>query len=249
MLKAFLVPHPPLIIPGVGKGDEIPQTREAFQRIASEIHAFDPETTVIISPHSILYQDYIHISPGKSADGDLRDFRAKHIHFSVDYDEALAARIGELAQEEGIPAGFLGERDGRLDHGVMVPLHFLKSKRIVRLSISGLPLVCHYQFGMCVARAASSLSRRIAVVASGDMSHKLKEDGPYGFAPDGPVHDAYVRDCLSEMDFLRLMNIDSSLCENAAECGTRSIVVMARWTACRFPVGFFPTKAPMALAI
>ncbi|MDR1246522.1 MAG: AmmeMemoRadiSam system protein A [Clostridiales Family XIII bacterium] len=227
MLTAYLVPHPPLIIPGVGAGDEIPDTRRAYELIAAETAALSPETVIIISPHSIMYSDYIHISPGKSASGDLSAFRAGHIKFSVDYDAELAARIAECAEEDGIPAGSLGERDPSLDHGVTAPLYFFKSKRIVRVSLSGLPLTDHYRFGMCVSRAALSLSRKVVLVASGDMSHKLKEDGPYGFAKEGPEHDAFVRQCAEDADFRKLMSVDPSLCERAAECGFRSLVILA----------------------
>jgi AmmeMemoRadiSam system protein A len=227
MLKAFLVPHPPLIIPGVGAGNEIPDTRRAYEQAAAEAAAADPETTIIISPHSIMYSDYIHISPGKSASGNLGAFRAGHIKFSVAYDDELAARIAAFAEEADIPAGTLGEKDRALDHGVTVPLYFFKSQRIIRVSLSGLPLIEHYRFGMCIRKAALSLSRRIVLVASGDMSHKLKADGPYGFAKEGPLHDAFVRQCAQDADFRALLSIDSALCENAAECGLRSFVILA----------------------
>jgi AmmeMemoRadiSam system protein A len=227
MLKAYLVPHPPLIIPGVGTGDEIPDTRRAYAQAAAEAAAVQPETVIIISPHSVLYSDYIHISPGKSASGDLGAFRADHIKFSVAYDDALAARIAACAEEDGLPAGPLGERDPALDHGVMVPLYFFESPRIVRISLSGLPLVEHYRFGMCIRRAVSSLSRRVVLIASGDMSHKLKADGPYGFVKEGPAHDTFVRQCAQDTDFRRLLSVDPALCERAAECGLRSFVMLA----------------------
>jgi AmmeMemoRadiSam system protein A len=227
MLKAYLVPHPPLIVPGVGAGDEIPDTRRAYELVAAETVALAPETAIIISPHSIMYSDYIHISPGKSASGNLGAFNAGHIKFSVAYDSELAARVAEYAAEAGIPAGALGEQNKSLDHGVMVPLHFLKSPRIIRISLSGLPLAEHYRFGMCISKAIASLSRRAVLIASGDMSHKLKEDGPYGFAAEGPEHDAFVLQCARDADFRRLLSVDPALCDRAAECGTRSFVVLA----------------------
>ncbi|MDR3294618.1 MAG: AmmeMemoRadiSam system protein A [Clostridiales Family XIII bacterium] len=227
MLKGCLVPHPPLIIPGVGKGDEIPGTRRAFEEIAAELSAQRPDTVVIFSPHSVLYADYIHISPGESASGNFNAFGAGRIRISAAYDSELASRIEACVAGQGIPAGTLGEKDRALDHGVLVPLYFLKAPRIVRISLSGLSLIDHYRFGMCVREAAESLSRSVYLVASGDMSHKLKEDGPYGFAPEGPKHDAYVRDCIQKSDFRALLSMDPSLCERAAECGLRSIVMLA----------------------
>lgn len=226
MIYACLVPHPPLIIPGVGSGGEIPSTRRAYWQITAKLAEFRPDTVVVISPHSVMCGDYIHIAPGKGASGDLGAFGAPGIKISALYDTELAGLIGKTAGRRGIPAGALGAGRPGLDHGVTVPLYFLKPARIVRVSISGLPLTEHYRFGMCVTEAARAMKRKIAVVASGDMSHKLKDDGPYGFAPEGPEHDRLVRDGVSAGDFRALMSIDPELREKAAECGVRALAVM-----------------------
>jgi AmmeMemoRadiSam system protein A len=148
----------------------------------------------------------------------------------------LATLIGELAEKIGIPAGSLGERDAALDHGVLVPLYFLHSvkdrnivetSRIIRIGLSGLSLADHYRFGMTIQAAIGKLSRKTVLIASGDMSHKLKADGPYGFAKEGPEHDAYVQTCVADADFRRLLAVDPILCEQAAECGLRSLVILA----------------------
>jgi AmmeMemoRadiSam system protein A len=173
-----------------------------------------------------LYEDYFHIAPGKNARGDFGDFRAPQIKFSIEYDEELAEVIEEIAQEQGLKAGTLGAKQRALDHGVMVPLFFLQSLRILRISLSGLSFLEHYRLGMCISTAAERLGRRIVVVASGDMSHRLSESEPYGFNPAGPEHDALVCDCIREADVERLLAISPNLCELAGECGTRSLIMM-----------------------
>ena len=229
-MRGYLMPHPPLIVPGVGKGDEIPSTRRACIQIAAEIKEYAPDTLVIISPHSILYEDYFHITPGKRAQGDFGAFRAKNINFSVEYDSELAALIGELAQREGLPAGPMGEKQRELDHGVTVPLYFItqveESPPVVRISLSGLPLLDHYRFGMCIGAAGRALGRHLVVLASGDMSHRLKEDGPYGFDPAGPEHDELVSACVREGDIERLLSVSPQLSGQAGECGLKSLVMM-----------------------
>jgi AmmeMemoRadiSam system protein A len=231
-MKAFLLPHPPLIVPGVGSGDEIPSTRAAFGRVADEVGRMAPETVIYVTPHSCLYADYIHISPGARAEGDFRQFRAKGVKFSAEYDEELAALIGDISSGNGLPAGGFGERDAALDHGVLVPMYFISGEgeaghRIVRISLSGFSLIDHYRFGMYVAEAVRRLGRRAVLIASGDMSHRLKEDGPYGFAPEGPLHDAHVKSCLEDSDMRRLLTIEPSVREGAGECGLASVVVAA----------------------
>ena len=66
-----MVPHPPLIIPQVGRGGEqqIIKTTRAYEEAAAWLMNPAPETLVIISPHSAMYGDYLHVSPGNSAQG------------------------------------------------------------------------------------------------------------------------------------------------------------------------------------
>ncbi len=230
---AFMVPHPPMIVPEVGKGSEaqIIETARAYERVAEEVAALKPDTIIITSPHSVMYADYFHISPGSGARGSFKRFGAPDVRFSEEYDAELAARICALADAEGFPAGTLGERDPALDHGTMVPLWFIRRKfaggKIVRIGLSGLPLTDHYRLGQLIARAADDLDRRVVIVASGDLSHKLQEYGPYGFAPEGPEYDRRIMDVCSRASFGELFDFDEDFCEKAAECGHRSFVIMA----------------------
>ena len=72
-----------------------------------------------------------------------------------------------------------------------------------------------------------NLGRRAVFVASGDLSHKLRDDGPYGFAPEGPEFDRQITEAMAEGDFLRFLTVDPGLCDRAAECGLRSFQIMA----------------------
>ena len=78
ILAAFMVPHPPMIVPEVGKGSEkeILETTRAYERVADEVAALEPDTLIITSPHAVMYADYFHISPGSGAEGSFRQFRA-----------------------------------------------------------------------------------------------------------------------------------------------------------------------------
>lgn len=230
---AFIVPHPPLIIPGVGKGDEkkIIRTIEGYKEIAGRIAGLHPDTVIITSPHSVMYSDYIHISPGKRAAGSFAGFSAREVSFKVDYDEEFVKELEATAEKIGINAGTLGEREPALDHGTMVPLYFisreLKDYRLVRIGISGLSVAEHYAFGKCITQTADKLGRNIVLVASGDLSHKLKTEGPYGYAPEGEQFDREITKAMAEGDFLRFMTFSPSFCEAAAECGLRSFIIMA----------------------
>ena len=233
ILAGFMVPHPPLIVPAVGRGGEteIEETTAAYKRVAEEIASLRPETIIITSPHSIMYADYFHISPGKAAKGSFADFRAPEVRFSETYDTELVEAISDLAYEADFPAGTMGERDRSLDHGTMVPLWFIEQKysgfKLVRIGLSGLPLTDHYKLGQMINRAVEQTRRRAVIVASGDLSHKLQDYGPYGYAPEGPEYDSRIMDVMGRAAFGELFDFDEKFCDKAAECGHRSFVIMA----------------------
>ncbi|MBO5994921.1 MAG: AmmeMemoRadiSam system protein A [Firmicutes bacterium] len=233
ILAGFMVPHPPLIVPAVGRGgeEEITETTRAYERVADEIAALKPETIIITSPHSIMYADYFHISPREGARGSFINFRAPEVSFREEYDTELVEAISDLAAESDFPAGTMGERDRSLDHGTMVPLYFIEQKirtfKLVRIGLSGLPLTDHYRFGQMIAKAVEQTGRRIVIVASGDLSHKLQDYGPYGYAPEGPEYDSRIMDVMGRTAFGELLDFSEDFCDKAAECGHRSFVIMA----------------------
>ena len=233
IIAAYMVPHPPMIVPEVGRGGErqIEATRAAYLRVAGEIAALKPETVIISSPHATMYADYFHISPGQGAEGSFARFRAPQVAFHETYDTALVAAITRQAEAWGLPAGTRGEREPALDHGTMVPLYFIRQKyadfRLVRLGLSGLPLEEHYRLGQVIRQAVEMIGRRVVWIASGDLSHKLQPYGPYGYAEDGPAYDARIMDVCGRAAFGELFDFSEAFCERAAECGHRSFVMMA----------------------
>lgn len=233
ILAAYMAPHPPMIVPAVGQGSEkqVEATRAAYVRVAEEIAALKPETIIISSPHATMYADYFHISPGREAEGSFAQFRAPQARFRETYDDALAQAIERLAKENAFPAGTLGQREKALDHGVMVPLYFIRQQytsfRLVRIGLSGLPLEDHYRLGQIIQSAVQETGRRAVFVASGDLSHKLQRYGPYGFSAEGPEYDRRIMDVCGRAAFGELFDFSEAFCERAAECGHRSFVIMA----------------------
>ena len=236
IIRAVMVPHPPIILPAVGHGEEkkISATTAAYKQAAAFLHEAKPETIVILTPHSVLYRDYFHISPGESAWGSFAQFGAPEVKLSVRYDVPFVRALEKNAEAEKLPAGTLGECDRALDHASMIPLWFLQDAyqgeplpSVVRIGLSGRPLTEHYRLGMLIRRTAEQLSRRICVVASGDLSHRLKTDGPYGFRAEGPQYDERIMDVMGRASFGELFSFSETFCEAAGECGHRSFTIMA----------------------
>ena len=233
IIAAFMVPHPPLIIPQVGQGGEkqIETTIRSYEKVAETIASLQPDTIVISSPHSIMYSDWFHISPGAGATGSFAEFGAPEVRFDVAYDSEFTSLLESNAAKTGFPAGCAGERKKALDHGTMVPLWFILKKykdfKLVRTGLSGLSLRTHLEYGRLIKETAARLSRRVVFVASGDLSHKLQKYGPYGFAKEGPEYDARIMDVCGHARFDELLAFDEDFLERAAECGHRSFVIMA----------------------
>lgn len=233
MLGAIITPHPPVLLPEVGGGREreIAATDRAMRTAAETVAAWQPDVIIVSSPHTILYRDYFHIAPGDGAVGDMSRFGAPEVRIQASYDTLLREEIIRRAEAEGLHAGTLGQRDSELDHGVLIPLYYLRKAGvrcpIVRMGLSGFSPLDHYRLGKCVQDAVNALGRRAVFLASGDLSHKLKADGPYGYAPEGPQFDDAVTRTMASGDFLEFLTIDPALCERAAECGLRSFQVMA----------------------
>ncbi len=233
IIGAFVLPHPPIILPEVGRGEEkhLQKTTEAFNKAARMIRGLAPETIVLTSPHSVMYSDYLHISPGAAASGDMRRFNAPGVVVRTEYDHEFVAELEDRAQKVGVPAGTMGERDKSLDHGTLIPLKFVNDSyagyRLVRTGLSGISMAEHYRFGMCIRDVSDALGRRVVLIASGDLSHKLKADGPYGYAEEGVRFDREITKAMAEGDFVRFLTFSPAFAEKAAECGLRSCVIMA----------------------
>ena len=233
IVAAYMVPHPPMIVPQVGRGSEkqITKTIRAYEAVAAGIAGIRPETIIVTSPHAVLYADYFHISPGEDATGDFGSFRAPEVRFAEKYDTELVKAICALAKEKDFPAGTLGERERRLDHGTMVPLYFIEQQytgfRLVRVGLSGLSHAEHYEFGQIIRQAVEQTGRKTVLIASGDLSHKLQEYGPYGFAEEGPEYDRRIMDAAGRAAFGEMLTFEESFLDKAAECGHRSFLIMA----------------------
>ncbi len=117
------------------------------------------------------------------------------------------------------------------DWGFNVPLYFLAKefKGEIKESLIGLESPQFYfEEGKKVYKSKiqnpndkSNLKPKIAVIASGDLSHCLKEEGPYGFHPDGPKFDKALIEFLKNKDVESILKLDEMYPE-AGECGLRS---------------------------
>ena len=244
MLKgAFIVPHPPLIIPEVGGGRQktIQRTIDSYKRFAEQIRGLKPDVLVIATPHAAAYADAFVLPAGTEGEGSFADFGAPAVRIRARWDSELIDRIFSLAKKEGLalvrePA----QRGKSLDHALMIPLYFINALGrdipVVRLSISDLSPQAHRNLGRCIDRAAEELGRSYVFIASADLSHKLSEEGPYGLSSEGVEFDRIIgmlcrramERFFPDEDFTQGSRVRSSADSDSHRCARRTCVSLGR---------------------
>lgn len=227
-----IVPHPPLIVPDIGRGGEreISATIKAMETLTDKFAQQRPETALIISPHGKYTAQAMGILTAPSSSGDLSVWGSNEPQQTYQNDLALVELIQQESQKAHVPVASIAKADYDLDHGVMVPLHFLKRAlkgvALVPLTFSWLPLETHFAFGKAIRKAAEGSHKRVAIIASGDLSHRLIPSAPAGYDPKGKIFDEQLVKAVSCGDIKTILNFDPELVERAGECGLRSIIIL-----------------------
>jgi len=235
----YLLPHPPIVIPEVGKGEEekISNTSKNFDIVAKEIGQKEPDSIILITPHGTMFQDAISLSYEDEISGSMREFGAPTVSMKLSVHKELTSKIYELAYSEGISAvmatnSLLNQYDAfvRLDHGAMVPLYFInkyyRDYKLVHITYAALSDIDLYKFGISIAKAVEALNENAIIIASGDLSHSLKEEGPYKYSPAGEKFDTEFLHHLSKGDATSVFRMDKEMVCDAGECGRRSVAIL-----------------------
>ena len=189
----IMVPHPPLIVPDVGRGQEIliKDTIKAYQEAAGMAAELKPDTLCgDFAPCSDVC-GLFHVSPGKEARGRLWPVLCiPQIGVEAGYDEAFVRELDRLCGDDDFPYGYREGRGKGAGPWDSCPAVILLTSITGIISWCGsadpdCPFADHYRAGRYIARAAENLGRSVFIVASGDLSHKLRGDGPYGYSVQG----------------------------------------------------------------
>ena len=230
-LGSFMVPHPPLIVDEVGKEkiNSIRETYNSYMEIARQIGELKPDTIIVSSPHAPYYSDYFFLPAEVVGIGSFERFGAPEVSINQKYDVELIKEIENLSKEKGFPCG--RKSTVALDHGTMVPLYFInkfyKDYNLVVVGLSDMSLEANFEMGKIINEAVTKLDRKVVYIASGDLSHKLQVNGPYGFIEEGPIYDKRIIEVMSNARFKELLEFDLDFLDKAAECGHRSFIMMS----------------------
>lgn len=231
----MLLPHPPIVVEAVGHGREreASTTVEGFKKVLArlEVHSgrSRPKGLLMLSPHQSYAPGALFYNEAPLYGGSLAPFGAPEPFFKLQ-GSGQAQELAEYLTGQGLPLLRARQPDLTPDHGSLVPLSFL-----ARLWEPLPPLIVANPIGLEPAQALA-LGRYLAqwpgaegwgLVASGDLSHRLKEEGPYGFNPQGPRFDRELTEALKLGQAAELLKRwPPQRLEEAGECGFRSALTL-----------------------
>ncbi len=238
MLKIVgIMPHPPLIIPGVGGGElsRVRQTIAGMERLSRRIRDAEPGCLVVITPHGPMLREGIAVPAAPLLEGDFGDFGAPGAKVTLETDAALLELLRRETEGEPLRPLIVAANDRRfrrsfsIDHGAGVPLYYLQQ---AGLSVPGLHLTYTfasrgdlYCFGQALRRAVDARGIPAAIIASGDLSHRLIPEAPAGYNPRGAEYDRLLVELLSGGRVEEILTLEERLVEEAGECALRSFVI------------------------
>lgn len=227
---AGIVPHSPLLIPSIGKENltQMQQTTDAMRLLSEELYATHPDTIVLISTHAAHHAEAFSVNLHDTYAVDLSGFGDMDVGRTFLGDTVFASMIQQQMQSDGIP--FTLDSNAMLDYGSGVPLLLLTESlpqvKVVPVSVSGLDAKDHVAFGKALKDVCEQSSKRIAIIASGDLSHCVTKDAPMGFREEGPVYDQQIVSAVTSLSTSVLLNMDEALRSAAHECVHDQLLVL-----------------------
>ncbi|UTC63160.1 AmmeMemoRadiSam system protein A [Treponema sp. OMZ 787] len=232
---AYIAPHPPIIIPDIGRGEEkkIASTSKALKTISEEIRQIEPETIIIITPHSKMHRGAVTINTAKIIEGSMRQFGCPDLNLSANNNTDIVKNIIKKCKKTGFPYAAV---DMSLDHGSFVPLYFIASElsnfSLVHINYGIMLSAMLEEFGSILSEVIEEKKCKSVFIASGDLSHRLLSTGPYGFAPESLKFDKEFVRIIKEGRLSEFAEISPVLAERAGECGLNSFLVLSGLLSC-----------------
>lgn len=240
LLGGYLFPHPPILIEEIGKGEEAKaaKTIAGIDQLVLDIGKRKPSTIIVITPHGPLFRDAVAISTDEKLTGDFGRFGYSNLAYAFQNNVDVVHEIVRECLNENIPVVEIGEESARqmeientLDHGCLVPLHFVNKKyrnyKLVHITYGLLTADLLAKFGQVIDKVIEKSEEQAIVIASGDLSHKLSNQGPYSYSPYGKEFDEKIMEFIKRGTIDEIINFDFGLAEKAGECGLRSLIITA----------------------
>ncbi len=227
---AAFTPHTPLVFSSVGQGQtkNVARTVLALDRLREDLSMAQPDTIVVFSAHETRFDNAFCLNLHNEYTASLIEFGDHTTARAFHPDLAFMDTLQRAVRQAETP--FTLVSDPQLGYASAIPLLSVIDRSIqpsiVPLTYSGLDAKAHLAFGRQVQEICHQSSRRIAIIASGDLSHALSDNAPAGRRPEGPIFDDTVRHALSSGTVSPLLSLDPLVVERAAECGYRPLLML-----------------------
>ncbi|MDO8583607.1 MAG: AmmeMemoRadiSam system protein B [bacterium] len=227
---AAVVPHSPLLISSIGKEhrEKLHDTLAAYATLEQALYISKPDTIVMLSPHAPMYPDAFSGNMSDKFVGQLKEFGDHGTTLQAQADYLLMDHIHRLARQENVPFTLTSQEE--LDYGYTVPLllltSHLKSWKLLPLAPSLLDAHAHFEFGRQIKRVIHAEARRVALIASVDLSHHANAQAPNGATPEGQQFDTLIREKLKALDAPGMLSLDQDMIEKAGSCAYPSLLVL-----------------------
>jgi len=221
-----IMPHPPILVPQIGK-DRLSgavKSVKALEEISQRIKALDFDTLVVVTPHGEVGQASVPVYTGHVFEGDFAAFGEGKTAFTFKGDSELALAI---VKDTPLAAAC---SETLLDHGILVPLYYPQAagikKPIVPVAIAYMPLSKLFEFGKALVKTSDRLGRKVCLIASADMSHRLTQDAPGGYSPRGKEFDEKLVELVKNYDVDGILKFDPDLAEDAGQDALWSLAIL-----------------------
>lgn len=224
-----ITPHSPLLIPSIGKEnlELLQSTKLAFESLEEGLRSSGAETIIIISPHGIIQSNSFSMNLMPEFIVDFEEFGDLTTKMRLFGDVGLAHKIRER-METRAPLQMIS--DQKLDYGSGVPLYLLAKNmpniKIIPLYYSGLDMEAHFKFGQLLKREFMVNKERIAIIASGDLSHKLTKNAPAGYSSAAKKFDKKLIENLTKQKTGNILKMKNDFIAEISECGLKSILIL-----------------------
>jgi len=225
-----ICPHPLIIIPEIGRSDSAlaRKTIQAMEKLSEDFQKSQCQTIIIISPHGPMRYDKFIANYEETFKGGLNDFDANIPEKTFQNNLALTKKIFKRSKQKDLPIEII--RENKLDYGTLVPLYYLtkgfqEDYKIIPLAFTALDWKTHFAFGKVLGEMAETEEENIAIIASGDLSHRLSDSAPAGFSPYGIKFDKTLIELLDKKETNKILNLNPEFSQEAGECGLRSIII------------------------
>lgn len=231
LVFSCIAAHTPLLMPTISKDgiEIIGKTRDAMQQLEQALYLAQPETLLIFTPHGRGLPDMMTMNCSPEYVTNFEEFGDLVTKSKWRCDMLLTDRIREDFKQKHQPLTLDSQEE--LDYGSAVPLWYLTQHlpdiKIIPMLTSGLDNKAHYEFGRQLKDEIMSATRRVAVIASADLSHRVGENSPQGLSPRGVAFDEKVQEVIASGNLVGLTDIDDAWAEEAAACGAKVLSLLA----------------------